>query len=64
MALTGASTQVLDLDGLTVIPGMTDAHAHVLGLGQSLRNVDLVGTTSYDAVIARVVERAKQTPKG
>ncbi|MFM9014490.1 MAG: amidohydrolase [Gemmatimonadota bacterium] len=64
MALTGASTQVLDLGGLTVIPGMTDAHAHVLGLGQSLRNVDLVGTTSYDAVIARVVERAKQTPKG
>lgn len=64
MALTGASTQVLDLDGLTVIPGMTDAHAHVLGLGQSLRNVDLVGTTSYDAVIARVVERAKQRPKG
>ena len=64
MALTGASTQVLDLDGLTVIPGMTDAHAHVLGLGQSLRNVDLVGTTSYDAVVARVVERAKQTPKG
>ncbi|MEY4608664.1 MAG: hypothetical protein RL625_881 [Gemmatimonadota bacterium] len=63
-ALTGPTTQVLDLDGQTVIPGMTDAHAHVLGLGQSLRNVDLVGTTSYDAVIARVVERAKQTPKG
>lgn len=63
-ALTGAATQVLDLDGQTVIPGMTDAHAHVLGLGQSLRNVDLVGTTSYDAVIARVVERAMQTPKG
>ena len=63
-ALTGAATQVLNLDGQTVIPGMTDAHAHVLGLGQSLRNVDLVGTTSYDAVIARVVERAMQTPKG
>jgi predicted amidohydrolase YtcJ len=63
-ALAGASTQVLDLDGLTVIPGMTDAHAHVLGLGQALRNVDLVGTTSYEAVIARVVDRAKRTPKG
>ena len=63
-ALTGAATQVLDLDGQTVIPGMTDAHAHVLGLGQSLRNVDLVGTTSYDVVIARVVERAMQTPTG
>ena len=63
-ALIGAQTEVLDLDGQTVIPGMTDAHAHVLGLGQALRNVDLVGTASYEAVIARVVARAKETPKG
>jgi predicted amidohydrolase YtcJ len=63
-ALTGAGTQLLDLQGRTVIPGMTDAHAHVTGLGVSLRNVDLVGTTSYEQVIARVVERARTTPKG
>ena len=63
-ALTGAGTQVLDIGGRTVIPGMTDAHAHVAGLGESLRNVDLVGTTSYQQVIARVVERARHTPKG
>lgn len=63
-ALTGANTRVLDLAGGTVIPGMTDAHLHVAGLGQRLSNVDLVGTTSYEQVIARVVERAKNTPKG
>ena len=63
-ALIGAQTEVLDLDGQTVIPGMTDAHAHVLGLGQALRNVDLVGTASYEAVIARVAARAKEIPKG
>ena len=63
-ALTGANTRTLDLQGRTVIPGMTDAHAHVTGLGQSLLNVDLVGTTSYAQVIARVVERARNTPKG
>ncbi|MBX7120027.1 MAG: amidohydrolase [Gemmatimonadaceae bacterium] len=63
-ALTGPSTRVVDLAGATVIPGMTDAHAHVAGLGASLRNVDLVGTTSYDEVIARVVARARTTPKG
>jgi predicted amidohydrolase YtcJ len=63
-ALTGAGTLLLDLQGRTVIPGMTDAHAHVTGLGVSLRNVDLVGTTSYEQVIARVVERARTTPKG
>ncbi|MCE9602503.1 MAG: amidohydrolase [Gemmatimonadetes bacterium] len=63
-ALTGANTRTLDLQGRTVIPGMTDAHAHVTGLGQSLLNVDLVGTTSYEQVIAKVVERARTTPKG
>jgi hypothetical protein len=63
-ALKGPRTETLDLAGRTVIPGMTDAHAHVAGLGQSLRTVNLVGTASYDEVIARVVERARTTPRG
>jgi predicted amidohydrolase YtcJ len=60
----GPSTRVVDLAGKTVIPGMIDAHVHLLNLGNSLRNVDLRGTRSYDEVIARVVARAKETPKG
>ncbi|MBX3174441.1 MAG: amidohydrolase family protein [Gemmatimonadaceae bacterium] len=63
-ALTGASTRTIDLGGRTVIPGMTDAHAHVAGLGERLRNVDLMETRSYEEVIARVVDRARTTPKG
>jgi predicted amidohydrolase YtcJ len=63
-SLRGPSTQLVDLDGRTVIPGMIDAHVHLLGLGQSLRNVDLRGTTSYDEVIARVTARAREVPKG
>ena len=63
-AMKGAGTQVVDLDGRTVIPGMIDAHVHLVGLGQGLRTVDLRGSTSYDEVIARVVERAKATPPG
>ena len=64
MALRGATTRVVDMGGRTIIPGIVDAHAHLLGLGQSLRNVDLVGTKSLDEVIARVVERAKGQPAG
>ena len=64
LSFRGGSTQVLDLAGRTVIPGMTDAHAHFLGLGTMLRDVSLVGTRSYEEVIARVVERARQTPAG
>ena len=62
--LKGANTRVIDAGGHTVIPGMVDAHAHFGGLAQKLRAVDLVGTRSYDEVIARVVERAKSVPKG
>jgi len=64
LALKGPSTRVIDLGGRTVIPGMVDAHAHLLGLGQSLRNVNLVGARSYDEVIARVVSFAKGQPAG
>lgn len=63
-AMKGGATQVIDLQGKTVIPGMIDAHVHLLGLGEGLRTVDLRGTTSYDEVIARVAARAKDTPPG
>jgi hypothetical protein len=63
-ALAGPNTTRLDLDGKTVIPGIIDAHTHLLGLGQALRTVDLVGTTSYDEVIARVAARAKTARPG
>ena len=64
MTLRGPDTQVLDLHGRTVIPGMIDSHVHLLNLGNSLRNVDLVGTTSYDEVVARVAARAREVPAG
>lgn len=60
----GENTEVWDLDGSTVIPGMVDAHAHLLGLGTALRRVNLVGTRSYQEVIDRVMERARTVPRG
>ena len=64
MALKGTNTRVVDLKGRTIIPGMVDAHAHLLGLGQSLRMVNLVGAKSYDEVIARVVAQSKGVAAG
>lgn len=60
----GSNTRVLDAQGQTVIPGMIDAHVHLLGLGTALRTVDLVGTTSYDQIVQRVAARAKEVPAG
>jgi len=64
MALRGPSTRVVDAGGRTIIPGMVDAHAHLLELGQTLREVNLVGTRSYEEVVARVAEAAKGAPPG
>src|SRR3954470_24265072 len=44
MALKGAATRVVDLTGRTIVPGIVDAHGHLLGLGESLQDVDLTGT--------------------
>ena len=64
MTYRGKSTRVLDLHGATVLPGFADAHIHVLGVGQALRRVDLVGAKTYEDVVSRVVARARETKPG
>lgn len=58
------STRVIDLRGATVVPGIIDAHAHLLGLGNTLRRVNLAGAASYEEVIARVKAWAKDVRPG
>ncbi len=53
----GDRTQVIDLKGRTVVPGFTDAHAHLLSLGDGLRILDLMGTTSYQQIVDMVASR-------
>jgi predicted amidohydrolase YtcJ len=62
--LIGAGTKVLDLNGLTVLPGLVDSHGHVLGLGGLLAEVDVTGTASYAAVVESVRVRAARTAAG
>ena len=50
----GPSTVVLDAGGGTVTPGLVDAHAHLIGLGESLVTVDLRGAASMDEVVDRL----------
>ncbi len=46
-------TQMIDLEGRTVIPGFNDSHMHLLGYGKSLSEVDLSGAKSIGEVIER-----------
>lgn len=64
LALRGPGTRLLDARGNTIVPGIVDAHAHLLSLGFSLANVNLADTRSYDEVIRRVVDRVPRTAPG
>ena len=52
----------IDGGGLTVLPGLIDAHAHVYGLGLLKTNLDITGVASVDAATARISEYANQNP--
>ena len=54
----------LDLGGAAVVPGLIDAHAHLLGLGQALLQADLVGTRSIDEVVERLRDFSATLPDG
>ena len=56
--------EATDLAGRTVIPGLIDAHGHVMGLGFSMLNADLVGASSVDEVIKRLQRHAVELPEG
>ena len=64
LALKGASTRLIDVRGATIVPGLHDAHAHVVGLGASLQDVDLRGTRSFEEVVGRVRRRLANARPG
>ena len=54
----GDDTRTVDLDGATLFPGFTDAHAHIIGVGERERSLNLEGTASIEDLKARVAEAA------
>lgn len=60
----GASTRVVDLKGNTVLPGFTDSHQHLSGVGLREMTLNLEGTTSVDDLLAKVKARVEQTKPG
>ncbi len=58
-----AATRV-DAPDATVIPGLIDAHGHVMGLGYALMRTDLVGSKDKADVIARLQDFEKKLPSG
>jgi predicted amidohydrolase YtcJ len=60
--LHGART--IDLAGKTLVPGLTDSHCHIFGIGQRELTLNLEGTNTLEDFLAKVKERAAKTERG
>jgi predicted amidohydrolase YtcJ len=60
----GRGTRIVDLHGATVLPGMTDAHYHFIGVGQREMNLNLEGITNLEDFLAKVKARVDQAMPG
>ena len=60
----GPSTGVIDLHGQLAVPGLTDGHAHFLGVGEAQLNLNLMSTTSWEQIVEMVAQAAKTAKPG
>jgi hypothetical protein len=58
------AAKIVDLHGRTVVPGFTDSHCHIFGIGEREMRFNLEGTNSLDDFLARVKERVDKTGAG
>ena len=66
-AAVGGSSQIIDLHGRTVTPGLIDAHCHVSScglLGTIYVDISWPGISTVEQMQARMAEKINQTPRG
>ena len=60
----GSDTRVVDLEGRLAVPGFVESHGHFMGTGRARLQLDLLGTTSWDRVVAMVDSAARAAEQG
>ena len=60
----GSRTRLIDLKGKTVVPGLTDSHYHIFGVGERLTHLDLASATSRETFLNDVKEQAGKAGQG
>jgi predicted amidohydrolase YtcJ len=58
------AAKIVDLHGSTVVPGFTDSHCHIFGIGEREMRLNLEGTNSLEDFLGRVKERVDKTGPG
>lgn len=63
-AYVGKGTEVLDLKGMTAVPGFIEGHGHFLELGETLMQLDLTKAKDWDEIVALVAAAVKKAKPG
>jgi predicted amidohydrolase YtcJ len=58
------AARIVDLHGGTVVPGFTDSHCHIFGIGEREMQFNMEGINSLEDFLARVKERVDKTSSG
>ncbi len=64
LSFANSRTKKVDLNGKTILPGLTDAHLHWEWQSRALRSVDVFEVSSKQIALDRVRERVAETPAG
>jgi predicted amidohydrolase YtcJ len=65
--LKGPATRTLDLGGRLAVPGLNDAHMHLLPYGLTMAEINLrpeTGARSIDEILRRIAEKTKTAAPG
>src|SRR5215471_12743820 len=58
------AARTIDLGGKTVVPGLTDSHCHIFGIGARELTLNLEGTNTLEDFLAKVKERVAKSKRG
>jgi predicted amidohydrolase YtcJ len=58
------AAKIVDLHGRTLVPGFTDSHCHIFGIGEREMRLSLEGTHSLENLLATVKQRVDKTSPG
>lgn len=55
--------EIIDVDGKTILPGLIDAHVHVMGLGFQELNINVAGIETLEATLDSIKAYAEANPE-
>ncbi len=61
-AAAGAQAEMIDLRGRAVVPGLTDAHVHIVLYGLTLQEVRLTNCSDLDSALDTIARAAQRLP--